>query len=41
MEKLDRITPRPETMGGKACIRALRVTVREYDRRANRNRARG
>jgi uncharacterized protein (DUF433 family) len=27
MEKLDRITQRPETMGGKACIRAMRVTV--------------
>jgi uncharacterized protein (DUF433 family) len=27
MEKLDRITRRPETMGGKACIRAMRVTV--------------
>jgi uncharacterized protein (DUF433 family) len=27
MEKLDRITQRPETMGGKACIRGIRVTV--------------
>ena len=27
MEKLDRITQRPETMGGKACIRGFRVTV--------------
>jgi uncharacterized protein (DUF433 family) len=27
VEKLDRITQRPETMGGKACIRGIRVTV--------------
>ncbi len=27
MEKLDRITLRPDMMGGKACIRDLRVTV--------------
>jgi uncharacterized protein (DUF433 family) len=27
MEKLDRITQRPEVMGGKACIRGTRVTV--------------
>jgi uncharacterized protein (DUF433 family) len=27
MEKLDRITQRPEVMGGKACIRGMRVTV--------------
>ncbi len=27
MEKLDRITQRPEIMGGKACIRGIRVTV--------------
>ncbi len=27
MEKLDRITQRPEVMGGKACIRGIRVTV--------------
>jgi len=27
METLDRITQRPETMGGKACIRGIRVTV--------------
>ncbi len=26
-ERLDRITMRPEVMGGKACIRGLRVTV--------------
>ena len=27
MEALDRITQQPEVMGGKACIRGLRVTV--------------
>lgn len=27
METLDRITQRPEVMGGKACIRGMRVTV--------------
>src|SRR6267154_296665 len=27
MEKLDRITQRPEIMGGKACIHGIRVTV--------------
>jgi len=27
MERLNRITQRPEIMGGKACIRGLRVTV--------------
>ena len=27
MEKLSRITLDPEVMGGKACIRGLRVTV--------------
>ena len=27
MEKLDRITQNPEVMGGKACIRGMRVTV--------------
>ncbi len=27
MERLDRITQRPEVMGGKACIRGMRVTV--------------
>jgi uncharacterized protein (DUF433 family) len=27
MEQLDRITRRPEVMGGKACIRGMRVTV--------------
>jgi len=27
METLDRITQRPEIMGGKACIRGIRVTV--------------
>ncbi len=27
MEKLDRITQRPDVMGGKACIRGIRVTV--------------
>ena len=27
MDTLDRITQRPEVMGGKACIRGLRVTV--------------
>jgi uncharacterized protein (DUF433 family) len=27
MEKLDRITQRPEIMGGKACIRGMRATV--------------
>jgi len=27
MEQLDRITQEPGTMGGKACIRGMRVTV--------------
>ena len=27
MEKLDRITLQPAVMGGKACIRGMRVTV--------------
>ena len=27
MEKLDRITHQPEVMGGKACIRGMRVTL--------------
>lgn len=27
MEQLDRITHDPEVMGGKACIRGMRVTV--------------
>lgn len=27
MKELDRITHRPDVMGGKACIRGLRVTV--------------
>lgn len=27
MEQLDRITQQPGTMGGKACIRGMRVTV--------------
>jgi uncharacterized protein (DUF433 family) len=27
VEKLDRITQRPETMSGKACIRGIRITV--------------
>jgi uncharacterized protein (DUF433 family) len=27
MEQLNRITQRPEVMGGKACIRGMRVTV--------------
>lgn len=27
MGDLDRITQRPEVMGGKACIRGMRVTV--------------
>lgn len=27
MEGLDRITQQPELMGGKACIRGMRVTV--------------
>ena len=27
METLDRITQHPEIMGGKACIRGIRVTV--------------
>jgi len=27
MEKLDRITQRPEIMSGKACVRGIRVTV--------------
>lgn len=27
MPELDRITQQPEMMGGKACIRGLRVTV--------------
>ena len=28
MDQLDRITQQPEVMGGKACIRGMRVTVR-------------
>ncbi len=27
MEQLDRITQQPEMMGGKACVRGMRVTV--------------
>ena len=27
MERLNRITQQPDVMGGKACIRGLRVTV--------------
>jgi uncharacterized protein (DUF433 family) len=27
MEQLDRITQRPDIMGGKACVRGMRVTV--------------
>lgn len=27
MSQLDRITQQPEVMGGKACIRGMRVTV--------------
>ena len=27
MESLDRITQKPEVMGGKPCIRGMRVTV--------------
>jgi uncharacterized protein (DUF433 family) len=27
VERLDRITQQPEVMGGKACIRGMRVTV--------------
>jgi uncharacterized protein (DUF433 family) len=27
VEQLDRITQNPEVMGGKACIRGMRVTV--------------
>jgi len=27
MEQLDRITQKPDIMGGKACIRGMRVTV--------------
>jgi uncharacterized protein (DUF433 family) len=27
MEQFDRITQQPEVMGGKACIRGMRVTV--------------
>jgi uncharacterized protein (DUF433 family) len=27
MEQLDRITQQPDIMGGKACIRGMRVTV--------------
>ena len=27
MEQLNRITQQPEVMGGKACIRGMRVTV--------------
>jgi len=27
MERFDRITQQPEVMGGKACIRGMRVTV--------------
>lgn len=27
MQELDRITRRPDVMGGKACVRGMRVTV--------------
>jgi uncharacterized protein (DUF433 family) len=27
MEQLDRITQQPDVMGGKACVRGMRVTV--------------
>ncbi|MHB1757578.1 MAG: DUF433 domain-containing protein [Leptospirillum sp.] len=27
MEQLDRITQKPDVMGGRACIRGMRVTV--------------
>jgi uncharacterized protein (DUF433 family) len=27
MEQLDRITQQPEMMGGKACVRGMRITV--------------
>lgn len=27
MSQLNRITQRPEVMGGKACIRGMRITV--------------
>jgi uncharacterized protein (DUF433 family) len=27
MQQLDRITQRPDVMGGKACVRGMRVTV--------------
>ena len=27
MDRLDRISQRPDVMGGKACIRGMRVTV--------------
>ncbi len=27
MEQLDRITRQPEVMGGRACVRGMRVTV--------------
>ena len=27
MDQLDRVTQQPEVMGGKACIRGMRVTV--------------
>jgi len=27
MEQLDRVTLQPDVMGGKACIRGLRITV--------------
>ena len=27
MESLDRVTQQPEVMGGRACIRGMRVTV--------------
>jgi uncharacterized protein (DUF433 family) len=27
MEQLDRITQQPEVMGGRACVRGMRVTV--------------
>jgi uncharacterized protein (DUF433 family) len=27
MDQLDRITQQPDVMGGKACIRGMRVTV--------------
>src|SRR3546814_12958916 len=38
MGQLDRITQAPEIMGGKACIRGLRVTVSKIGRAAGRER---